>query len=100
MFITANTRVGTGGGRELTRRARKLVNEAQGAHYGVENIYNFSQSCHRIEHACGCKVHDLEFRLTCYKSFIPLGVKDSSLRLYICHHERGREVGEMTAYHD
>jgi hypothetical protein len=28
------------------------------------------------------------FRLTCYKSFIPLEVKDSSLRLYMCHHLR------------
>ena len=31
------------------------------------------------------------FRLTCYKSFIPHGVKDSSLRLYYCHHKRGRK---------
>jgi hypothetical protein len=28
------------------------------------------------------------FRLTWYKSFIPLEVKDSSLRLYVCHHIR------------
>ena len=41
------------------------------------------------------KENDVYFRLTCYKSFIPLEVKDSSLRLYICHHERGREGKEM-----
>ncbi len=42
------------------------------------------------EDACSREEHDLYFRLTCYKSFIPLGVKDSSLRLYICHHKRGK----------
>jgi hypothetical protein len=51
------------------------------------------------EDACGREEHDLYFRLTCYKSFIPLGVKDSSLRLYICHHERGTKGRETAAYH-
>lgn len=45
------------------------------------------------------------FRLTCYKSFIPLGVKDSSLRLYVCHHverrgeRREERKKESVAYH-
>ena len=51
------------------------------------------------EDACEWKEHDPYFRLTCYKSFIPLGVKDSSLRLYICHHERGTKGRETAAYH-
>lgn len=36
--------------------------------------------------------HCLQFRLTCYKSFMSRGIKDSSLRLYMCHHvEEGGE---------
>lgn len=37
------------------------------------------------------------FRLTCYKSFMSLGIKDSSLRLYVCHHfeeKRKEEKGK------
>jgi hypothetical protein len=30
-----------------------------------------------------------------YNSFIPLGVKDSSLRLYVCHHNIVRCVGKV-----
>jgi hypothetical protein len=34
-----------------------------------------------------------------YNSFIPLEVKDSSLRLYVCHHNNEGNVVSVLSYH-
>jgi len=82
----------------LEIEGRAAGNEAGDYGHG----FAFEQCQHDPDgkYACGMEEHDLYFRLTCYKSFIPLGVKDSSLRLYICHHERGTKGKETAAYHE